>query len=173
MRSLGCLLFLALITLEAAFGQSAPPAITVQPVSMTANADQSVTLSLTATGSPTPTIQWFKDGKAVAGATNTSLTFTSVFGADAGTYTAVVSSVVNGTSYNITSAPAVLSVITTPPTITTQPLSQGVLEGGNVTFSVTAAGSAPLLYRWSRNGVEVDGATNSSLTIGGVTPSIT
>lgn len=168
MRRLGCFLALALLSLATAFGQSAPPAITVQPASTTANAGQSVTLSLTATGSPTPTIQWFKDGQAVTGATNTSLTFSSVFGADAGTYTAVVSSVVNGTSYNITSAPAVLSVITTPPTIITQPVSQGVLEGGNVTFSVTAAGSGPLLYRWSRNGVEVDGATNSSLTIGGV-----
>ena len=171
MRSLGCLLFLALITLKAAFGQSAPPAITGQPASTTANAGQSVTLSLTATGSPTPTIQWFKDGQAVTGATNTSLTFTSVFGGDAGSYTATVSNVYNGSTYNLTTAPAVLTVITTPPTITTQPVSRTVVAGGNVSFSVAATGSEPMLHRWYRDGVEISGATSSSLSINGVQPS--
>jgi len=151
-----------------AFGQSAPPAITAQPVSTTANAGQSVTLSLTATGSPTPTIQWFKDGKAINAATNSALTFASVFGGDAGTYTATVSNVYNGSTYTLTTTPAVLSVVTTPPTITTQPVSQTVVAGGNVTFSVTATGSGPMLYRWYRDGVEISGATKSSLTINGV-----
>jgi len=95
-----------------AFGQSAPPAITAQPVSTTANAGQSVTLSLTATGSPTPTIQWFKDGKAISGATNSSLTFASVYGSDVGSYTATVSNVYNGSTYTLTTTPAVLSVVT-------------------------------------------------------------
>ena len=170
MRSLGCLLFLALITLQAAFGQSAPPAITGQPASITANAGQSVTLSLTATGSPTPTIQWLKDGKEITGATNSSQTFASVFGGDAGSYTATVSNVYNGSTYTLTTTPAVLTVITTPPTIVTQPVSQTVVAGGNVTFSVAATGSEPMLYRWYRDGVEINGATNSSLTIAGVQP---
>lgn len=168
MRSLGCLLFLALITLQAAFGQSAPPAITGQPASITANAGQSVTLSLTATGSPTPTIQWFKDGQAVAGAMNTSLTFASVYGGNAGTYTATVSNVYNGSTYTLTTTPAVLTVITTPPTITTQPVSQTVVAGGNVTFSVAATGTEPILYRWNRNGVEIEGSTATALAIAGV-----
>jgi len=154
-----------------AFGQSAPAAITAQPVSTTANAGQSVTLSLTATGSPTPTIQWFKDGKAINAATNSSLTFASVFGGDAGTYTATVSNIYNGSTYTLTTTPAVLTVVTIPPTITTQPMSQTVTAGGNVNFSVTATGSEPMLYRWYRDGVEISGATNSSLTINGVQPS--
>ena len=168
MSRVGCFLALALLSLAAAFGQSAPPAITVQPASTTANAGQSVTLSLTATGSPTPTIQWFKDGKAVSGATNSSLTFASVFGGDAGTYTATVSNVYNGSTYTLTTTPAVLTVITTPPTIITHPVSQTVTAGGNVTLTIAASGSEPMLYRWYRDGVEVSGAAGPSLTIAGV-----
>ena len=93
MRRFGCFLALVLLSFASAFGQSAPPAITVQPASTTANAGQSVTLSLTATGSPTPTIQWFKDGKAIDGATNSSFTIAVVSSGDAGSYTATVANV--------------------------------------------------------------------------------
>ena len=151
-------------------GQSAPPAITSQPASATVNAGQAVTLSVAATGNPAPAIQWFKDGRAIPGATNPSLTFASVFGGDAGSYTANVSNVVNGTNYTLTTAAAVLTVVTTPPTITTQPVSQTVVAGGNVTFSVAATGSPPMHYRWYKDGVEISGATSSSLRINGVQP---
>ncbi|MEO6033980.1 MAG: immunoglobulin domain-containing protein, partial [Verrucomicrobiota bacterium] len=50
-----------------------------------------------------------------------------------------------------------------PPTITVQPKSQTVNVGDTVTFSVTAFGSAPLLYQWSKNGIAVTGATNRTL----------
>lgn len=150
---------------------TSPAALTSQPASTTANAGQSVILSLTATGSPTPTIQWFKEGKAITGATNSSLIFASVFGGDAGSYTATVSNVYNGSTYDLTTAPAVLTVITTPPTITTQPVSQTLVAGGNVSFSVAATGSEPMVHRWYRDGVEISGATSSSLTINGVQPS--
>ncbi|MEO7679011.1 MAG: immunoglobulin domain-containing protein, partial [Verrucomicrobiota bacterium] len=51
----------------------------------------------------------------------------------------------------------------TPPTITAQTGSQTVNVGDTVTFSVTAFGSAPLAYQWSKNGVAVTGATNRTL----------
>src|SRR4030095_6391503 len=57
------------------------------------------------------------------------------------------------------------------PTIITQPQSQTVPEGSDVTFSVTATGTEPLRYRWRRNGVTLPGATNSSLTLFSVTSS--
>ncbi len=52
----------------------------------------------------------------------------------------------------------------TPPSITSQPQSQSVPLGSNVTFSVTAGGGRPLLYQWLTNGVDVAGATNATLT---------
>lgn len=49
-----------------------------------------------------------------------------------------------------------------PPTITTQPESQTVAAGANVTFTVIATGSAPLSYQWKFNNQDICGATTSS-----------
>ncbi|HEY5912406.1 MAG TPA: LamG-like jellyroll fold domain-containing protein, partial [Verrucomicrobiae bacterium] len=49
-----------------------------------------------------------------------------------------------------------------PPAITTQPASQNVVVGANVTFTVAATGTAPLTYQWRLNGVGIPGATASS-----------
>lgn len=54
---------------------------------------------------------------------------------------------------------------TTAPIISSQPLSQSQVQGLNATFSVTAAGTPPLLYQWQLNGGDILGATNSSLTV--------
>ena len=54
------------------------------------------------------------------------------------------------------------------PAFTTQPISQSAVVGGNVTFTVSASGTAPLAYQWYKDGIAVAGATGSSLTISGV-----
>jgi hypothetical protein len=51
------------------------------------------------------------------------------------------------------------------PRVTTQPSGETVAVGQSATFSVTASGTAPLSYRWSRNGVKISGATSSSYTL--------
>ncbi len=43
----------------------------------------------------------------------------------------------------------------TAPTITTQPASQTVLAGANVTFSVAVAGTGPFTYQWQFNGTNL------------------
>jgi endonuclease/exonuclease/phosphatase family metal-dependent hydrolase len=67
-----------------------------------------------------------------------------------------------GTSFNDV-------VPSSPPRITVQPQSQTVIEGSNVTFSVTAIGTQPLSYQWLFNGTNLDGATSSSLTLTSIT----
>lgn len=52
----------------------------------------------------------------------------------------------------------------TAPSITTQPASQSVAVGQTATFSVVAAGTAPLTYQWLKNGSNIAGATTSSYT---------
>ena len=47
------------------------------------------------------------------------------------------------------------------PSITAQPASQTVLAGSTATFSVTAAGTAPLSYQWQFSGTNLAGATGS------------
>ena len=48
------------------------------------------------------------------------------------------------------------------PSITTQPANQSVLAGATATFTVVAAGSAPLSYQWQKNGANIDSATSAS-----------
>jgi pectate lyase len=52
-----------------------------------------------------------------------------------------------------------------PPVITTQPVSQTVSAGANVTFTVAADGAAALSYQWLKNGAAIAGATAASLTL--------
>ena len=55
-----------------------------------------------------------------------------------------------------------------PPFITQQPTNQNVPPGANVTFSVSAVGTAPFAYQWNSNNVAVPGATNASFTLANV-----
>ncbi len=52
----------------------------------------------------------------------------------------------------------------TAPSITAQPASTSVAAGQTATFSVTAAGTAPLTYQWQKSGTPIAGATSSSYT---------
>ncbi len=152
-------------------GGSGPvaPTITAQPVSQTVNAGATVTFSVTANGTAPLAYQWSKNGSSIAGATLSSLTLASVTTTDAGTYTVRVSN----TAGSVTSAPATLTVnsVAVAPTITSQPVSQTVNAGANVTFSVSATGTAPLSYQWQKNGTNISGATRSALTLTNVSSS--
>jgi sugar lactone lactonase YvrE len=48
-----------------------------------------------------------------------------------------------------------------PPHISAQPLDATVADGASAIFSVTASGSAPLSFQWSKNGAAIAGATSS------------
>ena len=143
-----------------------PVAISAQPQSQTVTAGQSVTFSVTATGTAPFSYQWYDNGTAISGATSSSYSISNVQAANMGTYTVTVS---NGTSQNATSSGALLIVNPAPiaPSITAQPQSQTVTAGQSVTFSVTATGAAPLSYQWYINGAAM-GATSSSYTISNV-----
>ena len=52
-----------------------------------------------------------------------------------------------------------------PPSITKDPTNVVVVAGQAATFSVTAAGAAPLGYQWQRNGLPIPTATGTSYTI--------
>jgi hypothetical protein len=52
-----------------------------------------------------------------------------------------------------------------PPAITTQPKSQNITLGANLTLNVAATGTGPLAYQWRFNGNNIAGATTNILTI--------
>lgn len=63
------------------------PSITAHPQSQSKFVGQSVTFTATASGSPTPTYQWYKEGTgAISGATSTSLTLSNLQDSNAGNY---------------------------------------------------------------------------------------
>jgi len=100
-------------------------------------AGANVTFTVAATGTPTPTYQWRKNGANLSGATSASLMLTNVGIADAGSYDAIATNAAG----SATSTAATL-IVQTLPAITTQPQSQTVVAGSNVTFTVTATGHA-------------------------------
>jgi hypothetical protein len=51
------------------------------------------------------------------------------------------------------------------PVIISQPTNQTVTVGGTATYSVTASGTSPLSYQWNFNGTNLNGATNTFLTL--------
>jgi hypothetical protein len=62
-----------------------------------------------------------------------------------------------------------LADVTGLPIITASPASQTVPPLGTANFSVSATGDAPLAYQWLFNNAAIAGATNSSLSLPGVT----
>ncbi len=145
-----------------------PPAITTQPLGQTVSVGGSVTFSVVATGTAPLGYQWQKDGTNLPGATAASLVLSSVTTADAGVYTVVVTN----SAGSVTSTNATLVVngnSAVAPSITTQPASQTVSAGANVTFAVVATGTAPLEYQWQKNGADIPGATSAALTLTAVT----
>ena len=51
------------------------------------------------------------------------------------------------------------------PGFTTQPQSQAVMAGTNVTLSAAVSGNGPFAFQWSFNGAVLPGATNATLTL--------
>ena len=55
--------------------------------------------------------------------------------------------------------------ISLAPVITSQPVSQTVLAGAPVSFSVTATDVSPITYQWQHYGSDIEGATNATYSI--------
>jgi hypothetical protein len=84
----------------------APPSITTQPIAANAVAGGTAMFSVAASGSGNA-YQWRKDGVAIAGATNATLTLSNVSAANAGAYTVVVTNALG----SVTSQPATLALV--------------------------------------------------------------
>ncbi|MGC2421444.1 MAG: immunoglobulin domain-containing protein, partial [Candidatus Acidiferrales bacterium] len=142
---------------------SVAPTITTQPTSQTVTAGQTATFSVVAAGTAPLSYQWQENGANIAGATAANYTTSATTMSESGSAFTVV---VSNSAGSVTSASATLTVTSgsVAPTITTQPTSQTVTAGQTATFSVVAAGTAPLSYQWQKNGANVTGATATSYT---------
>ena len=161
------------------------PAITMQPADQTVTAPATATFNVTATGS-TLSYQWQVSADAgvsfnpVAGGPNApSLAVTNTTTAQSGQRYRVL---VSNSAGSVTSSSALLSVNPAPiaPLFTTQPLSQTILAGASVSFTVVATGTPAPALQWRINGANlvngvqasgvctgagVAGATSATLTL--------
>lgn len=83
------------------------PSIKTQPVSQNVLAGQTATFSVVATGTPSPTYQWMKNGVAISGATSPTYTTPSTVAGDNGAKFTVT---VKNDGGSITSSAAILTV---------------------------------------------------------------
>ncbi len=134
------------------------------PVSQSICEGGTVVFTAAATGSPAPTFQWTRNGVDIPGETGSTLTLTGVTGTDAADYQCIATNACG----SIGSTTATLTVLS-PVSITSNPSSQVVPEGGTATFTVGASGSGSLGFQWRKDGVDIPGATSFTLVIFPVT----
>ena len=150
-----------------------PPAFVSQPATnLTVPVGTNVTLTASATGTPSPAYRWYFNGAALSdnshdtGTTTGMLQISGVLTNDTGNYFVVATN----TGGAATSSVAAVTVLM-PPAITLQPVSQTKSQGTSVTFNAAASGGVPLSYQWLFNGTpltdggQISGSTTTNLAI--------
>ena len=152
-----------LLTINSA---SVCPSFTLNPSGGTFCGGANVVLSVAATGTPAPTLQWRKNTADILGQTGPTLTLNPVQASDAGSYDCVATNACGPAVSN-----AAVIAVNTAPQVTSNPSDQGVRAVYfSATFSVGATGTPSPTYQWRRNGVDlVDGGAVSGAT----TPTLT
>jgi uncharacterized repeat protein (TIGR03803 family) len=141
-----------------------PPSIIAQPTNLLVLAGTNVSFGVTVTGTPPFSYQWLWNSSNILNTNNATYTIPSVNSNEAGYYSVVISNAAGA----VTSSNAALAVVFSP-------ASQTKYAGASATFTVTAISPQPLSYQWQENGTNlsnggnISGATNSTLTITGIT----
>ena len=142
----------------------AAPRILAGPASLTVSAGSNASFSVTSAGSTPIWFQWLYNSAPIPGATAAQFVVTDAQAGAIGSYQAVVSNAL-GTA---TSAAATLNVLPAKPAFTLQPAGAQLGMGSNFTMRCLASGTEPLAYQWRRNGTNIAGATQTSLTLSNV-----
>jgi len=114
-------------------GLASAPQIQSQPGSQTALPGQTAVFAVVASGTPSPTYQWYFGSFAIAGATSPTLILGNVQPGAAGNFTVVVSNSLG----SVTSGIATLTVNPVAPTITS-PLAASGVTGSSFNYQIVA-----------------------------------
>jgi hypothetical protein len=135
------------------------PNITSQPQSQTNVVGATADLVVGATGAPPLSYQWFFNDTSISGAGNSDLQLPNLQTSQSGTYRVIITNTYGA----VTSSPALLTVLASPPTIVMAPWNHTAVVGRFMDFTTGAAGALPLTYQWFFNGSAIAGATGTDL----------
>src|SRR5439155_3901220 len=139
----------------------AVPTTATGPTDLTVTTGETASFSTEASGTGPFTYEWTQDGVEITGATNASYTIDSATTNDAGTYCVVIT----GAANSVTNC-ATLTV--NMPTTASGPGNLAPCLGASAAFSTEASGTGPFTYQWTKDGVDIGGATGAIYGIGSV-----
>ena len=139
------------------------PFITVPPADQTAVAGTSLSLRVTAIGTPFPSFQWQKDGTPLPAATNAVLTLPSLVLTDTGRYAVSLTNIAG------TASASAQVTVRAAPMFVTPPTSQSIAAGTPATLGVEVSGFPAPTLQWRKNGTAMAGATNATYTLASAT----
>ncbi|MBL9170729.1 MAG: immunoglobulin domain-containing protein [Verrucomicrobiales bacterium] len=140
-----------------------PPAITQQPQGTVVEPGESATLTATASGTGPLKYQWLFNGERVAGATNATVTLSSLTSSQAGDYALWVTNVAGSVTSHVAAV-----VVNGPPSVNGEPVALQAPFGGGAQFRVLAGGKLPLSYQWLKDGIALERETNAVLSLTGL-----
>jgi len=142
-----------------------PAYVGVQQTTVAISAGQTLTVNGFASGQLPITYQWYSVSNTttnlLSGQINPALVIPNAATTNSGTYFVFATNALGGEA----SANVVVTVSAIPVSITQQPTNTTVFENYTATFTITAAGTPPISYQWSSNGVVVPGATTNTFSL--------
>ena len=142
------------------YTEAISPFITSQPTGLKILTGQPAAFSAEASGDAPLTFQWNKNSLPISGANTLSYSIASTTIEDLGQYTITVTNPLNSVTSNVADL-----TFYTPPVIFSQPLNINLSTGQDGGLVVVANGDAPFSYQWSKDGVDIIGATGFNYEI--------
>lgn len=144
------------------------PEIVQDPQSQAVNLGGTVTLSAAASGYPI-FYRWYLGSTPLSdvpgnilGSATANLTITNASGANAGSYTLVVTNSFGSVTSQVATLTVYSNVLITTDIV---PMNAVLFAGGHATFSIIAGGASPITYQWYSNNVAVIGATTAAFSL--------
>lgn len=142
-----------------------PPVIVLEPSGSTVCEATYTVLTVQVQGSELISYSWTHNGSILPGSGHENYTINPITPASAGTYQCFASNACGAD----TSSTIIINVNTLP-YVTVQPADQMTCINGNVTFSMSAAGTGPLTYHWLKDNVQIGNATDTSYSLTNIQP---